>query len=159
MTTHESVLIDTGPLIAFYNQSDHYHRQICQFFDQCHAKLVTTMPCVTEVMWLLSADWRVQNEFVTDLASGLYDAVPLLPLDFARITELNRQYASIPADITSLSLIAVSERLEINAIASFDKEFSHFRQHQRKPFDLLLKIDGEQAPARLRTKRASFTLS
>jgi len=149
--THESALIDSGPLIAFYSQSDRYHRRICRFFDQCHAKLVTTMPCVTEVMWLLSSDWRVQNEFVSDLASGLYGVPPLLPHDFARIAELNRQYASIPADITALSLIALSERLDIAAIVSFDKGFSHFRRNQHQPFTRLLTLDAEPAePHRLK---------
>jgi len=145
---HESVLIDSGPLIAFYNQSDRYHRHVCQFFDQCNAKLITSLPCVTEVMWLLSSDWRVQNEFITDLASGLYEVPSLLPQDFARIAELNRQYASIPADITALSLIAISERFEINAVATFDRGFCHFRQHQHQSFNLLLRIDEAPVPAR-----------
>jgi len=138
---HEPVLIDSGPLVAFYNQSDKYHHHVCRFFDECHAKLLTTMPCVTEVMWLLSSDWRVQNEFITDLASGLFEVPPLDRQDFARITELNQQYASFPADITALSLIALSEKVGSNSIVTFDSGFMHYRQRQRQSFDLLLKID------------------
>jgi predicted nucleic acid-binding protein len=85
-------------------------------------------------MWLLAADWRVQNEFLSHLVKGVYECEVLLSQDFSRIAELNAQYADLPADFSDLSLIAVSERLNIAAIATLDKDFDIYRRYRKQPF-------------------------
>jgi uncharacterized protein len=86
-------------------------------------------------MWLLSSNWRTQNEFLLDLAKELYECVPLLPQDFTRIAELNAQYADLPGDFADLSLIAISERLDISAIATLDSDFDIYRRYRKQPFE------------------------
>ena len=129
------ILIDSGILIAYYSAADHYHLQVCRFLESCTSRLITTHSCVTEVMWLLSSNWRTQNEFLLDLAKELYECVPLLPQDFTRIAELNAQYADLPGDFADLSLIAISERLNIEAIATLDSDFDIYRRYRKQPFN------------------------
>jgi hypothetical protein len=64
--------------------------------------------------------WQTQNEFLLDVAKELYECIPLLPQDFIRIAELNAQYADLPGDFADLSLVAISERLEVVAIATLE---------------------------------------
>jgi predicted nucleic acid-binding protein len=45
------ILIDTGIIVAFYDKKDRYHQQVVQFFATCTSQLITTVGCVTEVMW------------------------------------------------------------------------------------------------------------
>ena len=129
------ILIDSGILIAYYSAADNYHLQVCRFLEGCTSRLITTHSCVTEVMWLLSSNWRTQNEFLLDLAKELYECVPLLPQDFTRIAELNAQYADLPGDFADLSLIAISERLNIEAIATLDSDFDIYRRYRKQPFN------------------------
>lgn len=135
MTYPPIVLIDSGILTAYYSAADNYHLQVCRFLEGCTSRLITTHSCVTEVMWLLSSNWRTQNEFLLDLAKELYECVPLLPQDFTRIAELNAQYADLPGDFADLSLIAISERLNIRAIATLDSDFDIYRRYRRQPFN------------------------
>ena len=128
------ILTDRSILIAYYSAKDNYHDAVCRFFEQCTSELITTLPCVTEVMYLLSADYRTQNEFLNDLAQKLYQCISLLPEDFSRIQELNKQYADLPADFADLSLIAISERLEISAIITLDSDFDIYRRYRKQPF-------------------------
>lgn len=86
-------------------------------------------------MCLLSSNWRTQNEFLLDLAKELYESVSLLPQDFTRIAELNGQYADLPGDFGDLSLIAISERLDISAIATLDSDFDIYRRYRKQPFE------------------------
>ena len=86
-------------------------------------------------MWLLSPDYRVQNLFLSHLSQQIYQCEPLIPQDFARILELNQQYADLPGDFADLSLVAISERLNIAAIATLDKDFNIYRRYRRQPFD------------------------
>ena len=129
------VLIDSGSLTAYYSGTDNYHLQVCRFLEGCTSRLITTPSCVTEVMWLLSSNWRTQNEFLLDVAKELYECVPLLPQDFTRIAELNAQYADLPGDFADLSLIAISERLNIAAIATLDGDFDIYRRYRKQPFE------------------------
>ena len=86
-------------------------------------------------MWLLNADWRTQNEFLLDVAKEIYECVPLLSQDFSRIAELNTQYADLPGDFADLCLVAISERLDISAIATLDSDFDIYRRYRKQPFE------------------------
>ncbi|WP_107666677.1 type II toxin-antitoxin system VapC family toxin [Cyanothece sp. BG0011] len=128
------ILTDSSILIAYYSSKDNYHNAVCRFFEQCTSELITTTACVTEIMYLLSADYRTQNEFLNDLAQQLYQCIPLLPHDFNRIKQLNQQYSDLPGDFADLSLIAISERLNISAILTLDSDFDIYRRYRKQPF-------------------------
>ncbi|WP_237746656.1 hypothetical protein [Planktothrix agardhii] len=56
--------------------------------------------------------------------------------DFSRITELNEQYADLPGDFADLSLVAISERLNIPAIATLDSDFfGVYRRYRKQAFE------------------------
>ena len=135
MTYPSQILIDSGFLIAYYSGTDRYHAQVCRFLEGCRSRLITSQGCVTEVMWLLSRDWRTQNEFLLDLAKELYECVALTSQDFVRLAELNEQYADLPGDFADLSLVVISERLNIQAIATLDSDFDVYRRYRREPFE------------------------
>jgi len=137
MNNYPQILIDTGILVAFYNRKDEYHQQSLSFFSTCTSQLITTIACVTEVMWLLAPNTNVQNEFLSALSKKAFLCEHLLPSDYQRIQELNSTYQDLPADFTDLSLIAISERLNISAIATLDKDFNIYRRYRKQPFDRL----------------------
>ena len=135
MTYHPVIIVDSGVLVAYYSVKDSYHQQARVFFEICTSNLVTTTACVTEVMWLLSPNWRIQNKFLQGVARGVFESIPLLPEDFSRITELNEQYADLPGDFADLSLVAISERLNIPAIATLDSDFGVYRRYRKQAFE------------------------
>jgi uncharacterized protein len=132
---HREILVDTGVLVALYDAADQYHGQVIEFLNQYRGRLITTLGCVTEVMWLLAADSEVQNEFLHHLANQIYECEPLQISDFVRIAELNTRYSDLPADFADLALVAISERLNIPGIASLDKDFNVYRRYRNQPFE------------------------
>lgn len=141
MTYPPAILIDSGILVAYYSARDSYHSKVRTFFEQCTSQLITTTGCVTEVMWLLNSSWQVQNQFLNGVVKEIFRCVPLLTQDFVRITELNTRYADLPADFTDLSLIAISERLNIPAIATLDSDFDVYRRYRNQPFERVPLLD------------------
>lgn len=135
MNNHPLILIDTGIIVAFYDSKDKYHQQILDFFAACTSQLITTIACITEVMWLLAPNINVQNEFLTALSQEAFSCEHLLPSDYQRIRELNTTYQDLPGDFTDLSLIAISERLNISAIATLNKDFDIYRRYRKQPFN------------------------
>lgn len=135
MNDYASVLIDTGLIVAFYDKADRHHEPVVQFFSTYTGQLITTVGCVTEVMWLLAPHWRAQNEFLTHVSQGIYACESLLSADFSRIAELNAQYADLPGDFSDLALVSISERLNIAEIATLDKDFDIYRRYRKKAFN------------------------
>jgi uncharacterized protein len=134
MSLPSVALIDAGPLIAFYNRRDQYHAQVLAFLQSYRGKLVTTDACLTEAMYSLSRSHLVQMELSRDVADGIWQRETLLQQDFIRITELLNRYCDLPADFADLSLVVLSERLNIPAIVSLDSDFYTYRRYRKEPF-------------------------
>ncbi|MEH2381757.1 MAG: hypothetical protein V7K27_23195 [Nostoc sp.] len=97
---------------------------------------------MTEVMWLLSSNRQIQNLFFSHLRHQVYECELLLSEDFIRIAELNTQYEDLPGDFADLSLVVISERLNIAAMpaagyayATLDKDFNIYLRYQTQPFE------------------------
>jgi predicted nucleic acid-binding protein len=83
----------------------------------------------------LNSDWRLQNRFLDGVVREVFECCSLSLQDFTRIAELNAQYFDLPADFADLSLIAISERLNIAAILTLDSDFDVYRRYRVQPFE------------------------
>lgn len=131
---YAAILIDTSAFVAYYNQADKNHSIMRSFFSECESKLVTSTSCITETVWMLRFNYRVQNTFLSAFWSDIYIHESLTNQDLRRIAELNEKYADRKADFADLSLVAISERLDIPVIATFDKDFQVYRRYRNQPF-------------------------
>jgi Predicted nucleic acid-binding protein, contains PIN domain len=124
------VLVDAGSIIAYFDRSDDWHECCSDFIDSFTGQFITTAAVVTEVMWHLRSDYRVQNEFLLRLSMQVFKDESMLPEDYARIAELNKQYSDLPADFADLSLVAVAERMGIDSVVTVDGDFHVYRIRQ-----------------------------
>jgi len=131
---YDAILIDTSAFVAYYNKADDKYPIVSDFFSKCESQLITSTSCITETMWMLKSNYRVQNFFLSAFLNEVYTHEPLTAQDIHRITELNEKYADRKADFADLSLVAISERLDIPAIATFDKDFQVYRRYRNQPF-------------------------
>lgn len=130
-------LIDSGPLVAYYNKGDEWHISARKFFESFKGKLVTSVAVATEVMWLINQDWRVQNEFLNDVQKELYFVENLVPSDFKYIAELNEKYRNLAGDFSDLTIVALSERFGLLNVVSLDADFNIYRSYGNKSFNQL----------------------
>jgi len=126
-------LIDAGPLISFYNKRDKYHKQIIEFFrDTSITQLVTTDACIAEVMYSLGQikgqSHQLQAQFARHINKEIWHREPLIQEDFLRIADLFQRYNNVPADFADLSLVVISERLDIYQIVTLDSDFDIYRR-------------------------------
>jgi len=131
-------MIDAGPLVAYYNAGDPWHKKVLTSFERYRGQFVTTSPIITEVMWLLRSNYQVQNELLVDLSKGLYYVESLKYDDFARIADLNTKYSDLPGDFADLSLIAIAERLNLEDVISLDADFNLYRRYKTHKFNRIL---------------------
>lgn len=134
------ILVDSGILLSYYQRQEPLHQAIVAFFDQTAAQLLTSPICVAEVLWLLGnpGDPNVlaaQNHLLQAVSRGGIEAVPLRPSDYARVAELNHRYADLPGDFADLTLVVLSERLDVAEILTLDSDFDVYRRYRREPFE------------------------
>ena len=136
------ILVDSGILLSYYQRNEPLHQAVVAFFDQTSAQLISSPICIAEVLWLLGdpGDRRVlmaQNHLLGAVSRGGLEAINLLPEDYARVAELNERYADLPGDFADLTLVALSERLDVKEILSLDADFDVYRRFRREPFQRL----------------------
>ena len=133
------ILVDSGILLNYYQQQEPLHQAVIAFFDQNAAQLITSPICIAEVLWLLGdpGDARVlaaQNHLLTAVSRGGIEVINLLPEDYARVAELNARYADLPGDFADLTLVTLSERLDVAEILTLDSDFDVYRRFRKQPF-------------------------
>jgi uncharacterized protein len=134
------ILVDSGILLSYYQQREPLHHAVVAFFDETAAQLITSPICIAEVLWLLGdpGDGRVlaaQNHLLRAVSQGGIDVIHLLPEDYERIADLNTRYADLPGDFADLTLVALSERLDVREILSLDGDFDVYRRFRKEPFE------------------------
>lgn len=117
-------LCDTGPLVAIIDTDDQYHADCVAAMGMLPpSPLVTTWPCLTEAMYLLSSagGGRAQNRLWQHFADGR--VVLYLPAgdEWQRIHDLMNQYADMPLDMADASLISAAERLGERRLFTIDR--------------------------------------
>ena len=126
------ILIDSGILLSYYQQQQPLQQVVVAFFDTTAAQLISSPICIAEVLWLLGdpGDSRVraaQNHLLNAVAAGGIQVMDLLPEGYARIADL-------PGDFADLTLVALSERLNLAEILTPDSDFDIYRRFRREPF-------------------------
>lgn len=127
-------LVDSGPLVALFNKSDKFHKSAVNTLQKEKHRLYTTWPVITEVAYLLSSNRNIVQDFLSWISEGgllLYD---ITYSDLNRIIELVTKYSDVPMDFADASLVAISEREDVNNIFSFDSDFYIYR-HKKKSFN------------------------
>ena len=134
------IAVDSGPLIALFDGSDAYHERAVAFMKGLTGTLVTNLPVVTEVVYMLDFSPQAQRDF-------LFWAEQALTIDtgtradFPRIRTILEKYADLPADFADASLVALCERLRTTQVASVDADFTIYRTRDRQTFRNLFFAD------------------
>jgi predicted nucleic acid-binding protein len=132
----QSTLTDSGPLIALFDCDDKHHRRVRDYLKTHKLRLVTTWPILTEVCAVLPRSCAL--DFMEFVARGGVAIEDLLSTDVARILDLLRKYADLPADLADVSLVALAERSGRDVILSLDSDFAVYRLAGRRSFRNLL---------------------
>ena len=134
----KKILIDSGPLIALFDASDQYHSEAVNFIKKNKFPLVTTIASVTETLHLLDFNRNAQIDFIEWVHRGAVVIQNIENNDFGRIKELTEKYRDLPMDFADSCLAYLAEKLNLNTIATIDRDFSIYRIQGRRKFKIIL---------------------
>lgn len=135
----KKILIDSGPLIALFDRSDKYHLASVEFIKHNKSELITTIASITETLHLLDFSRNAQIDFLAWINAGAVTIENITSNDFARIKELTIKYSDLPMDFADSCLVLLGENLNINAIATIDRDFDIYRLKRKKTFTTFIK--------------------
>lgn len=136
------VLVDSGPLVALFNGTDHWHAPVVAWLRaNPAAALVSTWPVATEVCALLAR--RIHNEAALDFLRWaqrggiVFD--PAAKDSLTEVLQISERFASLPFDLADASIAEAAARLRIAAVLSIDADFDVYRDGAGRPLANLLR--------------------
>ncbi len=135
----KKTLVDSGPFIALFDRNDIYHTASVEFIKANRSKLVTTIASVTEALHLLDFNRDAQIDFLNWLNAGAVTIEPITADDLFRIKELIIKYSDLPMDFADACLVFLGDKLNIDSVATIDRDFDVYRLKGKKPFTTLIK--------------------
>jgi predicted nucleic acid-binding protein len=128
----QSTLVDAGPLIALFDNSDQYHKRAVSFLKANNESFITTWPVIAEVSHMLDFSTKTQINFLKWINRGGLQIFELEFYHLIRIIELSEKFNDVPMDLADASLIVTSEAKGISKIASVDSDFYVYRDIRNK---------------------------
>ncbi len=135
----KKILIDSGPLIALFDRNDKYHPASVQFIKTNHYELITTMASITETLHMLDFNRHAQIDFLSWIESGAVSVETITPNDFTRIKALILKYSDLPMDFADACLVFLGEKLNIDHVATIDRDFDVYRLNGKQTFTISIK--------------------
>lgn len=134
----KKILLDSGPLIALFDASDKYHSDSVNFIKTNKFPLITTIASVTETLHMLDFNRNAQIDFIEWVHRGAVEIQNIENNDFGRLKELTEKYRDLPMDFADSCLVYLAEKLNLNTIATIDRDFSIYRIKGRRKFKIIL---------------------
>jgi len=133
-------LLDTGPIVAFLDDTDAAHRVVVRAFERFAGRFVTTDAVVVEAMHLVSRSPAGPGLLIDFLFSSQATIHASMSADdLLQAGELMTKYADVPMDFADATLVLLAARLRITAVCTLDRRgFRTYRSGTRKAFDLVL---------------------
>lgn len=128
----ENTLIDAGPIIALFDKDDKFHVRIKAFLGSYSGVLTTTWPVLTEVMYMLDFNVKVQLAFLEWIRRGGLKLYESLTTNIDRIYDLTKLYQNVPMDLADASLVVAAEALNIKKIITINSDYYVYRTMKKE---------------------------
>ncbi|BCG62645.1 MAG: hypothetical protein methR_P0291 [Methyloprofundus sp.] len=116
------------------SRSELMRRSITEFIRTNKSELITTLASMTEVLHLLDFNRNAQIDFLAWANAGAIAIEPITIGDLLKIKNLTIKYADLPMDFADACLVFLGEKLNINKVATIDRDFDIFRLNGKQPF-------------------------
>jgi predicted nucleic acid-binding protein len=131
-----AAIADTGPLVAFFDRAEQYHRWVADRIEELDAPLLVCEPVLTEAMYLLARYSRAQDALFELLQNGALKVAFRIEEHVGALRKL-LQYRDTPMSLADACVVRMAEIHERHAILTLDSDFSVYRKHGRVPLTLI----------------------
>jgi predicted nucleic acid-binding protein len=130
-------IVDTGPLVAFFDRAERHHRWVAERIGELEAPLLVCEPVLTEALYLLARHARAQDMLFEFLQNGALVIALRVDENFSALRKLLDKYRDVPMSLADACVVRMAEIHERHAVLTLDADFSIYRKHGRAPLALI----------------------
>ena len=130
-------IVDTGPLVAFFDRSERHHEWAVERVGELDAPLLVCEPVLAEAMYLLGRFARAQDLLLGLLQNGALGIALRVEDEVGALRALLRKYRDRPMSLADGCVVRMAELHERHAVLTLDSDFTFYRKHGRAPLTLL----------------------
>ena len=131
----KNVIVDTGPLVAFFNKRDKYHDCAVMQWARIEPPMLTCEAVLSEVCFLLGPD---QGAIITLFERKVLH-LPFRLADHIKPTQrLLQKYSDVPMSLADACLVRMAELYDDSTLFSIDTDFTVYRKHKRQVIPTIL---------------------
>ena len=134
----ETLLTDSGPIIAMLDSSDQHHGWAVEQFSHLTGALVTCEGAITEATHLLLdagvKPWGVLELLERQIITIQFD----LESNVDRVLSLMKKYADTPMDFVDACLVVMTEAKRDCRLITLDSDFRIYRRFERQSIPLIM---------------------
>jgi uncharacterized protein len=131
------IIVDTGPLVAYVNRRDRWHRWVADQMAALQPPLVTCEPVLTEACFLIQRAGGRPADLVRKISQGSLEIGLDLQEDASGIQSLMQRYVDTPMSLADACLVRLTERISDCKLFTLDSDFEHYRRNGRQVIPLL----------------------
>jgi predicted nucleic acid-binding protein len=125
-------LVDTGPLVAFFNRRDRHHDWAAATLGELAPPLLTCEPVLSEVCFLLQRGGLKARLATTLVERGLLEVPFRADVEARTIGRLLDKYEDVPMSLADACLVRMSEQHADCIVITLDSDFRVYRRHGRR---------------------------
>ena len=123
-----SVIVDTGPLVAFFDPDEDDHEWAGAALAQVRMPLLTCEAVLVEAAYLLRYSQVAQDRILEWLGNGTIAIDFDLAEDSAAVRRLMKKYRDRPMSLADACLVRMAEVRPDHAICTLDADFRVYRR-------------------------------
>jgi len=133
----QSVIIDTGVLVAYLNRRDEFHDWAKDQLKKIPPPLITCEAVIAESCFLMSSI-RGGTEKVLELLETGMIVIPFRLQDEMKIIkELMLRYVNVPMSFADACLVRMSEQHSESTVLTIDSDFRIYRKNRRQVISVI----------------------
>jgi uncharacterized protein len=130
-------IVDTGPLVAFFDRGERHHRWATERVDELEAPLLVCEPVLTETAYLLARYPKAHDALFDLLQNGALNIQFRIEEQVGEVRRLLQKYRDTPMSLADACVVRMAELHERHAVLTLDSDFLVYRKHGRVPIPLI----------------------
>jgi predicted nucleic acid-binding protein len=130
-------LLDTGPLVAFLNESDQHHKWAIDQWASLPPPLLACEPVLTEACFLVQRNGGNPGNVLVLLQRGVLKCSFTVEQEASALETLMRRYHDTPMSLADACLVRLAELHQDCRLFTLDRDFTRYRRHGRQVIPLL----------------------
>lgn len=133
-----SILVDTGPLVAFLRESEAAHPWAAAQFKELPAPFMTCEPVLAETFFLVSRHSGGPRRFFDLLGSGLLEVNFSMTTEREALWKLIHKYEDLPMSLADACLVRLAELNPGASVFTLDTHFRVYRKNGRQQIPVIM---------------------